>query len=132
MLLIFIMMQPSARNPRAIRAYDKVGFDATPASPEEIESEWSGVDHHDNRWIILSEHYYDEKDKLEKTLDIGIDLQRKEIYQFRLTKCLYDHKELSGLLKQTSLKELGSFGDWDGSPVSENSPSLLIIARREF
>jgi len=38
------MMQPSARNPRAIRAYEKVGFLATPASPEEIESEWGGVD----------------------------------------------------------------------------------------
>lgn len=46
------MMQPSARNPRAIRAYEKVGFVKTPATPEQIESEWGGVDHHDSVMMI--------------------------------------------------------------------------------
>lgn len=38
------MMQPSASNPRAIRAYEKAGFVRTPATPEEIQAEWGGVD----------------------------------------------------------------------------------------
>jgi diamine N-acetyltransferase len=42
------MMQPSARNPRAIRAYEKAGFVRRPATPEQIRSEWGGVDHHDS------------------------------------------------------------------------------------
>ena len=46
------MMQPSARNPRAVRAYEKAGFVRTPATPEEIESEWGGVDHHDSVLMI--------------------------------------------------------------------------------
>ncbi len=46
------MMQPSARNPRAIRAYEKVGFVKTPATPGRIESEWGGVDHHDSVMMI--------------------------------------------------------------------------------
>ena len=46
------MMQPSARNPRAIRAYEKAGFVARPATPEEIHAEWGGVDHHDSVLMI--------------------------------------------------------------------------------
>lgn len=42
------MMQPSARNPRAVRAYEKVGFVRTPATPEEILADWGGVDHGDS------------------------------------------------------------------------------------
>ena len=42
------MMQPSARNPRAIRAYEKAGFVRVPATAEEIAADWGGVDHHDS------------------------------------------------------------------------------------
>ena len=51
------MMQPSARNPRAIHAYKKVGFVETPATPEEIRSEWGGVDHHDSILMIRKEDH---------------------------------------------------------------------------
>lgn len=85
-----------------------------------------------NRWLTLSEHYYDGKDKLEKTLDIGIDILTEEIDLFCLTKCLFNHEEFSGFLKKTGLKEFRSYGDWNGSPVRDDSPSLLIIAQREF
>lgn len=46
------MMQPSARNPRAIRAYEKAGFIKVPATPEEIQAEWGGVDHLDSVLMI--------------------------------------------------------------------------------
>jgi diamine N-acetyltransferase len=46
------MMQPRARNPRAIRAYEEVGFVARPATPEQIKVEWGGVDHHDSVLMI--------------------------------------------------------------------------------
>lgn len=49
------MMQPSARNPRAIRAYVKAGFVARPATPEQIKAEWGGVDHHDSVLMIREE-----------------------------------------------------------------------------
>lgn len=42
------MMQPSARNPRAVRAYEKVGFVQVPATPEEIAADWGDVDHPDS------------------------------------------------------------------------------------
>ena len=46
------MMQPSARNPRAVRAYEKVGFVRVPATAEEIEADWGGVDHPDSVLMI--------------------------------------------------------------------------------
>jgi diamine N-acetyltransferase len=49
------MMQPRARNPRAVRAYEKVGFVRMPATPEQIRSEWGGVDHQDSVLMIRAE-----------------------------------------------------------------------------
>ncbi len=46
------MMQPSARNPRAVRAYEKVGFVRVPATAEEIAADWGGVDHPDSVLMI--------------------------------------------------------------------------------
>ncbi len=46
------MMQPSARNPRAVRAYEKVGFVQVPAAPEEIAVDWGGVDHEDSVLMV--------------------------------------------------------------------------------
>lgn len=48
------MMQPSARNPRAIRAYEKAGFVRVPATAQEIEADWGGVDHHDS--VLMLRH----------------------------------------------------------------------------
>jgi RimJ/RimL family protein N-acetyltransferase len=52
-----IMMQPSARNPRAIRAYEKAGFVRTPATPEQIREEWGGVDSEDSVMMIRKEDH---------------------------------------------------------------------------
>ena len=41
-----------ALNPRAIRAYQKVGFVRVPATPEEIAADWGGVDHDDSVLMI--------------------------------------------------------------------------------
>ncbi|MFC1452177.1 GNAT family N-acetyltransferase [Verrucomicrobiota bacterium] len=51
------MMQPSARNPRAIRAYQKAGFVRTPATPEQIRAEWGGVDAEDSVLMIRKEDH---------------------------------------------------------------------------
>jgi len=46
------MMQPSARNPRAVRAYEKVGFVRVPATAEEIAADWGAVDHAESVLMI--------------------------------------------------------------------------------
>jgi len=47
-----ICIQPSARNPRAVCAYEKAGFQRRDASPEEIKALLGGVDHSDSVLMI--------------------------------------------------------------------------------
>ncbi len=42
------MMQPSARNPRAIRAYEKACFVRQTLSPEQARAEWGPMDYRDS------------------------------------------------------------------------------------
>lgn len=83
-----------------------------------------------NRWLVLSDHYYDITHKLEKTIDTGLDLEKMSIDQFCITKRLYNWEELSELLEAVGLVVEQSFGDWDGNPIDENSPSLLVVAKK--
>jgi len=42
------VVQPSARNPRAIRAYEKIGFVRQDLTPEQALAEWGPRDYHDS------------------------------------------------------------------------------------
>ena len=46
-------MQPSARNPRAIRAYEKAGFRRVDITPEEMQEQYGARDYHDSVLMIL-------------------------------------------------------------------------------
>jgi RimJ/RimL family protein N-acetyltransferase len=46
------MVQPSARNPRAIRAYEKIGFVRLPISVEEARKVWGSNDYFDSVYMV--------------------------------------------------------------------------------
>jgi diamine N-acetyltransferase len=46
------MVQPSARNPRAIRAYEKAGFARLPVTMYEARAEWGPNDYVDNVYMV--------------------------------------------------------------------------------
>lgn len=46
------MVQPSARNPRAIRAYEKIGFARLPLSIEEARRGWGPSDYFDSVYMV--------------------------------------------------------------------------------
>jgi len=46
------MVQPSARNPRAIRAYEKIGFVKLPLSAEEARNTWGPNDYFDSVYMV--------------------------------------------------------------------------------
>jgi len=46
------MMQPSARNPRAIRAYEKIGFVRLPLTVEEAQAQWGPNDYFDSVYMV--------------------------------------------------------------------------------
>lgn len=80
--------------------------------------------------LLLSEHIYDPALHLEKTLDTSLDLNSGKICQYPLTKYLYIQQELYQFLEKAGLLPEEMFGDWDASPVTEHSPSLLSISRQ--
>jgi RimJ/RimL family protein N-acetyltransferase len=46
------MVQPSARNPRAIRAYEKIGFARLPLTVEEAREQWGPNDYFDSVYMV--------------------------------------------------------------------------------
>lgn len=85
--------------------------------------------YHADRWLDFSEHYYAPEEELEKTIDTSLDLRSGTVSQFLLTKSLYDYQEIAGRLADAGLRLLQGFGDWDGGPVTEDSPCLLLVAQ---
>ena len=47
-----IMVQPSGRNPRAMRAYEKVGFVRLDVPQEESVKEWGANDYYDSVYMV--------------------------------------------------------------------------------
>lgn len=47
-----VMMQPSARNPRAIRAYEKIGFVRLPLTVEAARQRWGPNDYFDSVYMV--------------------------------------------------------------------------------
>jgi diamine N-acetyltransferase len=48
------MVQPSARNPRAIRAYEKAGFVILSLSIEEAQAQWGPSDYYDSVYMVMT------------------------------------------------------------------------------
>ncbi len=85
---------------------------------------------HLDRLLLLSQHYYDQDARLEKTIDTSIDLNSNAVSQFFTTKSLYDEEELFAFLRDAHLSVEHAFGDWEGQPAAEDSPTLLMVSRK--
>lgn len=83
---------------------------------------------YDNRWLVISEHYYDDELKLEKTRDIGLDLESGIANEFLVTKRLYDPSEFQGILNESRYKIVSAYGDWDGRILNNDAPYQIIFA----
>jgi len=44
---------------------------------------------------------------------------------------VYDRSEIEAMLTSAGLRVRESFGDYDGSPLAEDSPRMILVARRE-
>ena len=84
----------------------------------------------ENRWLNMSEHYFDSKRNLEITRDIGFDLVEKTIGEFVIVKRLYDLNEFINMLTEIGFLEIECYGNWNGSSFNENSPTLIVKARK--
>jgi SAM-dependent methyltransferase len=88
-------------------------------------------DFHGGRWLRLSQYHYDDENKLEKTRDVSLDFRNMTVDRFQMTKSLYDYTEIAHWIAGAGMTIANAWGDWDGSDVSEASPSLLIVAQKK-
>lgn len=85
---------------------------------------------YDNRWLVISEYHYDDELKLEKTRDIGLNLESGIINEFLVTKRLYDPGELQGILSKSGYNIISAYGDWDEKVLDNDAPCQLILASK--
>lgn len=97
----------------------------------EKEANTKNWNFYENRWLNISDHYFDSKRNLEITRDIGFDLTEKTIDEFVIVKRLYDPDEFIKILKSIGFLEIEYWGDWNNSPFNGSSPTLIIKARKK-
>ena len=82
------------------------------------------------RWLVISEHYYDDDQKLEKTRDIGFDLDSCSVDEFVITKRLYDPDEFREILIESRYNISINYGDWDERALDNEAPYQIILASK--
>jgi len=82
------------------------------------------------RWLVISEHYYDDNQKFEKTRDIGFDLDSYSVDEFVIIKRLYDPDEFREILIESRYNIITTYGDWDERVLDNGAPSQKILASK--
>ncbi len=83
--------------------------------------------YYNNRWLVISEHHYDEKNNLEKTRDIGIDFKCDLIDETFFIKKLYDEYEFKEIVNNIGFKNIDVYGDWNGNNIKDDSDQMIFI-----
>lgn len=83
-----------------------------------------------NKWLVLSEHIYDEKNSLEKTRDIGINVDNRTVDEFCVTKQLYEKNEIVDMIKNSNINIKEIYGNWEGKEFNRDSECLIIIGEK--
>jgi SAM-dependent methyltransferase len=79
----------------------------------------------DNGFEIIQERRYNQPhERIEKKITIK---DNGAVREYRESVRLYTLEEMQGLLFQTQLKLLKTFGDFDGSKFSAESPRLILV-----
>lgn len=84
---------------------------------------------HGGRWLVLTDRYYDQESRLEKTIDTGLDLQEMSIDQFSATKRLYTLAEIRDHIDSSGLEVVGCFGDYKGTPMNQESQRMVLFIK---
>lgn len=86
---------------------------------------------HGDRWLLFSEHLYNESSFCEISRDISIDLLEDTTKEHLLVKRLYDLNEISDIIKSKGFTNIKIYGDWEGTSIDEKSSKIIIIAEKQ-
>ncbi len=78
--------------------------------------------------IIQERHYNRAEERIEKKITLK---ENGEVREYFESVRLYTLEEMRDLLAKTSLRLEKTFGDFDGSSFSSESPRLLLVGKKE-
>jgi len=80
--------------------------------------------------LTLQEVYFHEDISVEVNRDLHFHADAEEVAEFIVFKRLYSQDEICGLLSCCGLRVGQVYGAWDLSPLSENSPKMILVAAK--
>ncbi|MFQ5708405.1 MAG: methyltransferase domain-containing protein [bacterium] len=78
--------------------------------------------------IIQERRYNRSEERIEKKITLKENGKTREYFE---SVRLYTLEEMKQLLRQTKLNLECTFGDFDGSPFTKESPRLILVGRKE-
>ncbi len=79
------------------------------------------------RYTDVARRYHAEDSSVTEVFDV---VSPQETRRFVLRYRLYSREELVALLQEAGFTVLAAYGDYEGTPLSPESPTMLVIARR--
>jgi D-alanine-D-alanine ligase len=79
------------------------------------------------RYTDVTRRYHAEDSSVTEVFDV---VSPQETRRYVLRYRLYSRKELVDLLQEAGLSILAAYGDYEGTPLSPESPTILVVARK--
>lgn len=81
--------------------------------------------------LLLQEVYFHHDISVEVNRDLYLDPENDELGEFVVFKRIYSEQDIRDLLSQCGFQVIKVYGNWDLSPLDDNSPKIILIAARE-
>jgi hypothetical protein len=96
-----------------------------------VASSWSRLKPTDRfegpeRYTDVTRRYQPDENSVTETFDV---VSPQETRRYVLRYRLYNRAELVALLQDAGFTVLAAYGDYEGTPLSPESPTMLMIAR---
>jgi SAM-dependent methyltransferase len=81
--------------------------------------------------LLLQEVYFHHDISVEVNRDLYLDPESDELGEFVVFKRIYAEQDIRDLLSQCGFEVIKVYGNWDLSPLDDNSPKIILAAARE-
>jgi SAM-dependent methyltransferase len=81
--------------------------------------------------LLLQEVYFHHDISAEVSRDLYLDLESEELGEFVIFKRIYSEQDIRDLLSRCGFQVVAVYGNWDLSPLDDNSPKIILVAARE-
>lgn len=81
--------------------------------------------------LTLGEVYFHQDISVEASRDLGLNAESNEVEEFIVFKRIYSKEEVCDLLSESGFRVDKIYGDWELSPLDQDSPKMILVAEKE-